>query len=215
MADRELRSFVGRSVVLYAAGTTERYSFVIDAATPTVTVLHPDDVDARRFAAKLQDGVKVTLGAPVSDGIFMADAQVEHWSPTVRVLTLSNPPSMQHVQRRAVFRVPVSYRLNIGVQRDDHMVFSAGETLDLSECGMAVTAKGLRVDPGESAMVSVQLNSGPLMMVGHVIVPGDGAYQPIRMHIDQIASSDFAQLAAELRQAEVRRVRTGAAASRG
>ena len=114
-----------------------------------------------------------------------------------------------------MFRVPVSYPLHIGVQRDDHMVFSKGETVDLSECGMSALSKGLRVEPGETAMVTVGLSSGSMMIVGHVIVPGDGVHQPIRMRIDQIASSDFAQLTAELRQAEVRRVRTGAAASRG
>jgi hypothetical protein len=215
MAERELRSLIGRTVVLSAAGSGDKYAFVVDAATPSVTVLHPDDVEARRFAATLPSGAVIRIGAPVSDGILVAEARVEHWSPTVRVLTLSNPPSLQHIQRRAVFRVPISYGIRVGVARGGRMMFATGETIDLSEAGLAATVKGMLVRPGEPVAASINLQGGSITVVARVVVPGDGGRQPIRMRIEQIASADFAQLTAELRQAEIRRVRTAAAAIRG
>ena len=213
MSERDVRSLVGRSVILSGSDSSDKYAFVVDAATPTTSVLHPDDAAARRFATTLDVGAAVTLCAPVSDGILLTEALVEQWAPASRVLALSNPAQLRHLERRSVFRVPVRFGVRIGVERDEGMVFGQGETLDVSAAGLAAIVRGLVVEAGEQAAIALELRGGGLLAVGRVVEAGETG-RPIRMHIEQIASGDFSRLAAELRLAEVRRVRV-AAASRG
>lgn len=215
MARYELRNLVKQTVMLSLAGASERFPFVIDAATPSVTVLHPTEPESKRFAAGLASGTALDLGAGVPDGYLVAKAVVEHWSASARILTVSNSSSIDVLQRRSVYRVPASFGVLVGVERDHGVVFAEGRTADISERGLAATVKGLVVDAGEQVALSVHLRSSVLMAVARVVVPGDAAKLPIRMRIDQLRSVDQSTLAAELRQAEVNMVRTAAAVGRG
>jgi hypothetical protein len=197
MSERDIGSLRGRSVILYGDGHREKFAFVVDATTPSTTVLHPDDTVARKFAAALVPGASISLGAPVSDGILMADARVEGWSPTVKILTISNPPTLRHVQRRAVYRVPVGYPVRLGIERGGEVMFGRGETVDASEAGVAAIVRGLAVEAGELLSISVELTGGPLLAVARLDHP-----------------ADTTRLTSELRQAEVRRVRTAAGVGR-
>ena len=215
MARYELRNLVKQTVMLSLAGSGERFPFVIDAATPSVTVVHPTEPDSKRFAAGLPSGAALTLGTGVPDGYLVANAVVEHWSAAARILTVSNASSVEVLQRRSVYRVPASFGIIVGVERRGGMVFAEGRTADISERGLAATVKGLIVDAGEPLALSVQLRGSTLMAVARVVVPGDAAKLPIRMQLDQIHSVDQATLAAELRHAELSLVRTAATVGRG
>jgi hypothetical protein len=65
MARYELRNMVKQTVMLSLTGSSERFPFVIDAATPSVTVLHPTEPDSKRFAVGLPSGASLT-SAPAS-----------------------------------------------------------------------------------------------------------------------------------------------------
>lgn len=215
MARYELRNLVKQTVMLSLEGSTERFPFAVDAATPSVTVLHPTEPDSKRFAARLPSGAALTLGTGVPDGYLVAAAVVEHWSAAARILTVSNSASVEVLQRRSVYRVPASFGVLLGVERAGGMVFAEGRTADISERGLAATVKGLVVDAGEPVALSVQLRGGVLLAVASVVVPGDAAKLPIRMRIDQLRSTDQSTLAGELRQAELSLVRTAAGSARG
>ncbi len=208
MARYELRNMVKQTVMLSLTGSTQRFPFVIDAATPSVTVLHPTEPESKRFAVGLPSGAALTLGAGVSDGYLVANARVEHWSAAARILTVSNASSVEVLQRRSVYRVPASFGVLVGVERRGGIVFAEGRTADISERGLAATVKGLIVDAGEPLALSVQLRNTTFMAVARVVVPGDAARLPIRMQLDQLRSADQSTLAAELRQAELSLVRT-------
>lgn len=207
VAGFELRNLVGRQVVLSVIDTGARFSFVIDTATPSVIVLHPTEPDARAFAASVHSGTPLRLSSPVADGLVIANIVAEHWSISARVLTVSSSGAVEVMQRRSVFRVPVTVGVGLAVSRGDDVRFAEGWTVDLSERGMAVVARGLTVEAGESLATILRLGDHEMLVVSRVVVPGDGARQPIRLQITQILAAEHASLAAEVRQAEVGLVR--------
>jgi len=199
---------VGRQVMLTSADTGEYHVFGIDAATPTVTVLHPTASEGRAFAAKLSAGAPLRVSVAVSDGLLVAQVVVERWSPVAKILTVNNATPTDLVQRRSTFRVPVSWPVQVGYERGGDVVFASGQTIDVSEKGLALSAKGLALEGGELAAISMQLRAAALLVVARVVLAGDGNRLPSRFSISQIMPADQSRFASDLRHAELNMVRT-------
>jgi c-di-GMP-binding flagellar brake protein YcgR len=146
----------------------------------------------------------------VPDGAYVADVEVTGWSPSRRVLTVVHRGTLEFVQRRAVFRVPVAVPVELLVERDGDLVAAEGSTIEMSTAGFSVPlTRDLR--PGEQASAVLRLPGEPVMAVVRVVMPGATAKLPTRVRIDEIERTDLARLTTFLRRAEVRRVRTGPA----
>lgn len=208
MPREELRTLVGRQVMLTSTDTGEYHVFGIDAATPTVTVLHPTTSQARSFAAKLAERAPLRLSVAVTDGLLVAQVVFERWSAAARILTVNNASPTDLLQRRSMFRVPVAFPVQIGYEREGTVVFASGQTVDVSERGLALLAKGVALEGGELLGVSLQMRSGTFLVVARVILPGDGKNLPARCSIAQVLPTDQSRLAADLRHAELNMVRT-------
>ena len=215
MPREQITALIGRQVMLSASDTGEHHVFQIDAATATVTVVHPVTSAARAFAAKLADRAPLRLSVAVSDGLLVAEVVVERWSPVGKVLTLHNASPTDLVQRRSTFRVPVAWPVQIGYEREGDLQFASGQTVDASERGLAFTAKGVALEGGEPVTVSLGIRSGPLLVVARVVLSGDGRSMPTRCAISQILPADQARFAADLRHAELHMVRTVVGGRRG
>jgi hypothetical protein len=205
---QEITALIGRQVMLTHSDTGEYHVFGIDAATPTVTVLHPVSSDARAFAAKLPDDTPLRLSVSVTDGLIVANVLVDRWSPVGKVLTVRNASSTDLVQRRSTFRVPVALPVQVAYEREREVVLATGQTIDVSERGLALTAKGIELEGGELTAISIQMRSAPLLVVARVVLAGDGKSLPSRFAISQILPSDTSRFAADLRHAELNMVRT-------
>ena len=202
----DMTALVGReAMVTNEAG--EYHLFSIEAATPLNSVLRPVTTGGRAFAANLATDAPVRLSTPVANGVIVVSAKVERWSAAHRMLMVGNA-SPDLVQRRSTFRVQVAMPVHIACARGRDVVVWTGQTLDVSEEGIAVTAKGSELASGELASVSLQLPSGALLVVARVVNPGDGNKAPSRFVISQIRPVDTTRFAAHLRRAELQLVRT-------
>ena len=195
-------------MVLTSVDTGEYHVFVVDAATPAVTVMHPAASEARAFAAKLAEKAPLRLSVPDKDGLLVAQVFVERWSAVNKILTVNNASPADLVQRRATFRVPVALAAQVAYEREGQVLMTSGHTVDVSERGLAFTAKGVALEGNELAAVSLGMRSGPLLVIARVILGGDGKMLPSRCSISQIVASDQTRFAADLRQAELNMVRT-------
>jgi hypothetical protein len=110
------------------------------------------------------------------------------------------------MQRREVFRVAVTFGVDLAVARDGEMFMHSGETVDASTGGFAVRLKSA-LRTGETAVAVVRLPSRPIHVALEIIAGGDGVKAPARARISQITSADFSTLSANLRRAEVNRMR--------
>jgi len=208
MPREELRTLIGKQVMLTLVDTGEFHPFGIDAATADVTVLHPASSEGRKWAAQLTERTPLRLSVAVKDGLLVANVVVERWSGVAKVLTVHNASNTDFVQRRSTFRVPVAFPAQVGYERDGAVTFASGQTVDVSENGLSLSAKGIMLEGGELTAISLQMRAAALLLVARVILPGDGRSLPSRFAISQIMAADQARLAADLRWAELNMVRT-------
>jgi hypothetical protein len=204
---QDLRPFLGTPVSVWVDDANgPRWRFVLDAALGRTAVMRPADDAARAFAARLQPGWRINLGAGDVDGFVQAEVMVDRYSAPQRMLLVSVPEKPKFLQRRSVFRVTVQVPVEVLAWSDGTLHKATGKSVNLSIDGIAA---GL-VIPAErhdQVVVLLRLPEGAIVVAGHVLDAGDRSGAPARLHLKQVGPTERRTLSGFLRRAEVERAR--------
>lgn len=205
----DLRTLRGRPVNAGRAGGPTPHPFVVDSAMDDTAVLRPLTTVGKTFAGSLTVGEQLTIGSPTRNGFACADVVVQRWTAANRMLLVSNPRSMEPVQRRTFKRVPMSFDVEVSVERDGWLLTRPGVGIDLSLGGFAVSLEGDALRPGEHVGILLRLSAGRLLTVAEIVAVSDleRNARVTRGSFTQLLGSDQPTLAISLHEAELARVR--------
>lgn len=206
----ELATLRGKEVNVGFRGECGTNAFVVDSAIDDTAVLRPTSAEAKAFAGQLTAGDFLTVGAPANNGFVSADVMVQRWTPASRMLLVSNPPSLQHVQRRAYRRVPMSFVAEVAIERGGRLIARPAEGVDLSLGGMAVLVPGDPLSPGESFAAVLQLSGEAVVATADVVgtaPTGRANWHKVRAGFTQIHAAQRPVLAMALHESELARIR--------
>ncbi|HWL44979.1 MAG TPA: PilZ domain-containing protein [Ilumatobacter sp.] len=206
----ELKTLRGLPVGVGCSGGPTSNLFVVDSAFDDTAVLRPTTPEGKRFAGSLAYGDYLTLGAPVDTGLLQADVVVQRWTPSSRMLLVSNPPALRHVQRRTFRRVTMAFGVRFAVERAGRLVTRPGEGIDLSLGGFAAVVPGRPLSVGETAVAHIALAGEAVLTVAEVVaVTADERpdRNVVRARFTQLHSTHRPALAMALHETELARVR--------
>lgn len=206
----ELATLRGKSVTLGFRGECGANPFVVDSAIDDTAVLRPTSAESKTFAGQLTAGDFLTVGAAASNGFVTADVVVQRWTPASRLLLVSNPPSLNHVQRRAFRRVPMAFAAELTVERGGRLVARPAEGIDLSLGGMAILMLGEPLTPGEPLAAVLRLGGEAVVTTADVVgsaPTGRANWHKVRAGFTQIHATQRPVLAMALHETELARAR--------
>jgi hypothetical protein len=152
----------------------------------------------------------LTVGAPTNHGFVSADVVVQRWTPASRLLLVSNPPSLKHVQRRAFRRIPMTFAAELTVERGGRLVARPAEGIDLSLGGMAILMNGEPLAAGEPMAAVLQLGGEAVVTTADVVgaaPTGRSNWHKVRAGFTQIHAAQRSILAMALHESELARIR--------
>lgn len=206
----ELTTLRGKAVTVGFRGERGANPFIVDSAIDDTAVLRPTSLGSKAFAGQLSTGDFLTVGAPASNGFVSADVVVQRWTPAKRMLLVSNPPSLHHVQRRAFRRVPMAFAAEVAVERGGRLVARPAEGIDLSLGGMAVLMPGEPLCEGEPIAAVLQLGGESVVTTADVVgaaATGRANWYKVRAGFAQIHAAQRSVLAMALHESELARIR--------
>jgi len=205
----DLSALRGQPVAVGRAGGPTPNPFMVDSAIDDTAVLRPTSTEAKGFAASLAVGDTITVGSPSRRGFVCADVVVQRWTPSQRMLLVSNPRSLVAVQRRGFKRVPMTFTVELAIERAGRIEMRRGDGIDLSLGGWAAAVPGEPLTLGEQAAVALGLPDERLLAVVEIVgvaETGRDVYTT-RARFTQLLSSSQPALAMALHSTELARVR--------
>ncbi len=197
---KETRTLSGSpvSVVALSDPATGRRFWIGESGLGSLSLI-PDGGRARTFSENVRPGAPILLSVIEPTGRLQAQCEVEGYKEESRSLVVSDPGFFYHVQQRANYRVDLAIGVELMMQRHDRVVLAVGDSLDISNSGMAACLIE-QLDEGASVAICLQLPDGPLLAVGNVI----GVHpQRTRLEFTQMAAGDRNRLAQYLRRVEI------------
>jgi len=184
-----------------------RHLFRVIATVGGALSLRPEDTDARAFCRTLAEGERLVVTHALPDGALQGDVLVDNWSPAGRVLTAHTAGSLQPVQRRANYRVPVAHRLVIACARDGQIVLEEAITADVSVTGVGCTTKA-RLHEHEMIGGYLVTPVGIIPLVLQVVEAAASSRERTHCRIVEVTPTDLRMLTMHLRRTEVLRIGT-------
>lgn len=185
----------------------QRHLFNVIATVGGMLSLRPEDTDARTFCRGLAEGDRLVLTHALPDGALQGEIIVDRWSPAGRVLTVHTPASLQAVQRRANYRVPVVHRLVLAGSRGGEVVLMEATTADVSVAGIGFVTKA-RLHENELLGAFLVTPVGTIPLVLQVVEAAPSSRERTHCRILEVTPTDLRMLTMHLRRTEVARIGT-------
>lgn len=197
---REVRELRGSLVSVVAIGNPMgSFPFWVNGNANGTLVLVPDGVRARTFAECLTADEPLLVSVIDVFGRLQAQTTVQSYEPEPTELRVVDPGYLHVLHRRGAFRLDLELGLEIASLRDGRVVLAAGDSLDISNTGLAAHVVG-GVEIGAPVAVSMKLPDGPMLAVGAVV---GHSGERTRIQFTQLTPADRKRLALYLRRVEI------------
>lgn len=214
MDRRELYSLTGSIVRISRAGVPGVHQFSVESAADGKAVLRPCERAGKDLASGLRQGDRLHLTAGTHDGVLRGELTVDRWQVAQRMLIVDNPP-LVFMQQRESFRVPIGLPVElVGLTHDATAAPAvavpatvSGTTIDVSDGGFSAVFRDPVLGTGPTAVV-LRLPDTAIVCVADVREIVHDRRAAVRARFVQMIPAHASALSAELRRAEVARVRT-------
>lgn len=185
----------------------QRHLFRVIATVGGTVSLRPEDTEARGFCRSLEEGDRLVLTHALPDGALQGEIVVDRWSPAGRVLTCKSAASLQPVQRRGHYRVPVVHRMVLACSRNGQVVLEEATTVDVSLTGIGCTTRArLKEDELLAGFLDTPLGTIPVVL--QVVRAAASPKDRTHFRIVEVLPTDLRTLTMHLRRTEVARIGT-------